>query len=60
MKKWIVEAGDLVMGIYEGEDERGALDKYAQDAGYESFSDLQKQVPGDVRVRPLNLEEEEK
>jgi len=50
MKKWIIEAGDVIMGIWTAEEAEEALDAYAKEAGYESFESLQKEVPGDVRV----------
>jgi len=50
MKKWIVEAGDVIMGIWTAETAESALDAYAKEAGYESFEAMQKEVPGDVRV----------
>jgi len=50
MKKWIVEAGDLIMSVWTAETAEAALDAYAKEAGYESFESLQKEVPGDVRV----------
>ena len=50
MTKWIIEACDLVMGAWEAETKEEALDAYARDAGYDSFEDLSKHVPGKVKV----------
>ena len=50
MKKWIIESGDVLMGVYEGDTREDALDAYARDAGYESFEAMQQQVPGVVRA----------
>ena len=52
--KWVVEAGDLIMGIWTAETAESALDAYAKEAGYESFEELQNEVPGEVRAYPYD------
>lgn len=42
------------LGGYEADDEQGALDAMAQDAGYEDYAHLQREVParrGEIMVR---------
>lgn len=49
MTDFQVTANGTDMGTYQGEDEDGALDAYAQDAGYDDYDDLIEQVPGASR-----------
>ena len=44
MKKFKVVVNHFDMGIFEGEDEAAALEAWAQDAGYQSFADMDEQV----------------
>lgn len=44
MKKFKIFANGFNMGIFEGEDERAALEAYAQEAGYQSFEDMNEQL----------------
>ena len=44
MKKFKVFANDYNMGIFEGEDERSALEAFAQEAGYQSMADMEEQL----------------
>ncbi|MDN5938992.1 MAG: hypothetical protein L0H83_10060 [Salinisphaera sp.] len=48
MTTYIIEAGDLIMGEYEGDSPGKALDAYAQDAGYTSYQALVEQVGGNA------------
>ena len=44
MKEYKVFADGYKMGIFLAEDERGALEAYAQEAGYESLADMEEQL----------------
>ena len=54
MKNWIIEAGNIILGVWEAETKEEALDRVARDAGYESFEELQNEVPGEVRAYPYD------
>ena len=44
----------LIMGIYEADSEKAALDAMARDAGYDDYADLDEQTParpGEIDVR---------
>ena len=44
MKKFKVVVNHFNMGVFEAESEAAALDAWAQDAGYESFADMNEQT----------------
>ena len=44
MKKFKIYANGFNMGIFEAEDERAALEAYAQEAGYESMADMDERL----------------
>ena len=44
MKKFEIIVNNFNMGLFEGEDERSALEAYAQEAGYESVADMEEQL----------------
>lgn len=44
MKKFKVVVNHFTMGIFSAEDEAGALEAWAQDAGYQSFADMNEQT----------------
>lgn len=42
------------LGVYEAEDEQGALDAMARDAGYQDYADATRQVgDGDLIVEEI-------
>ena len=44
MTKFKVYANGFNMGVFEGSDERSALEAYAQEAGYQSLADMEEQL----------------
>ena len=44
MKKFTIYANGFNMGVFQAEDEDTALEAYAQEAGYESFADMNEQL----------------
>ena len=44
MMKFKVFANGLNMGIFEAESEDAALEAYAQEAGYQSFADMEERL----------------
>lgn len=53
MATYTIEAGDLIMGDYEGESPEQALDAYARDAGYASYDKLVAEVGGTATATEL-------
>lgn len=47
----------VVLGVYEADSPQEALDKMAQDAGYESYAALCEEVPGELVVTEEDLGE---
>ena len=45
MPTYRIQAKDIDV-THEGEDEQDALDKYAKDAGYNSYKDLESRIGG--------------
>jgi hypothetical protein len=41
---------NAISNLYEGESKEDALNRYAKDAGYQDFEDLQEQHPEDVTI----------
>ncbi|MDN5850285.1 MAG: hypothetical protein L0H63_11745 [Nitrococcus sp.] len=48
---YIIEAGDLIMGEYQGETPEQALDAYARDGGYADYAILVATVGGEAIAR---------
>ena len=44
MKDYKIYANGFNMGVFQAEDEDDALEAYAQEAGYESFADMNEQL----------------
>ena len=49
MNTFEIFANGTNMGEYQGNTEAAAVDAFAEDAGYDSFSDLLQNVPGSSR-----------
>ena len=47
--KFKVFANGFNMGIFEATDEDGALEAYAQEAGYETVADMEEQLESDKK-----------
>ena len=56
MKNYEVSANGTVFGIYEADNEQAARDLCAQDAGYESESDMAERLehPSEVEAIEVN------
>ena len=56
MKKFKVVVNHYNMGIFSAEDERSALEAYAQEAGYESLADMEEQLGSEAEYDVVEVE----
>jgi hypothetical protein len=56
MPKYSIEAGEIMMGVWEATTPDEALDLYAQDAGYRDYADLLVRVPDGQNEAARELE----
>ena len=56
MKKFNIYANNFDMGVFEAEDVDAALEAYAQEAGYQSFADMNEQLGSDAEYDVVEVE----
>ena len=56
MKKFQIFVNHFDMGIFEAEDERSALEAYAQERGYESVADMEEHMGSKSEYKVVEVE----
>ena len=56
MKKFKIVVNNFNMGIFEATDEDGALEAYAQEAGYDSLADMEEQLGSKSEYEVVEVE----
>lgn len=55
MAQYKIFVDGIKMGIFEAEDEDAAFEAYAQDAGYESVTDMEEQLGSDAEYEVVEV-----